>query len=101
MHFHMPDHVAAELPLRAGDDAAAVRWMALSEESPDYRALYASHKAIVDMVLQTHPASGLATTSDVGVPAFTPAFTAARCRRVDDDGRGRLHHQEAKVIGRG
>lgn len=43
VHYHLPDHVAARLALRAGDDAAAVRWI---DVAPGLQ-LYASHRELV------------------------------------------------------
>ena len=42
------------LTLGAGDDAAAVMWLEVDEANPAYRALYASHKMMVDLVYETH-----------------------------------------------
>ena len=52
--YHLEEAQAAKLPLRSGADAAVdgVRWMEISEEVEEYRDLYASHKSMVDLVLQ-------------------------------------------------
>eukprot|EP00565_Helicotheca_tamesis_P007479 CAMPEP_0185727720 /NCGR_PEP_ID=MMETSP1171-20130828/3337_1 /TAXON_ID=374046 /ORGANISM="Helicotheca tamensis, Strain CCMP826" /LENGTH=288 /DNA_ID=CAMNT_0028396349 /DNA_START=182 /DNA_END=1048 /DNA_ORIENTATION=+ len=48
MHFHCSEELGRMLPLHAGDDAAAVAWIDVSDEDERFRNLYASHK---DMVL--------------------------------------------------
>lgn len=49
-HFHCGSQLGALLPLHAGDDAAAVRWLDVDPDQADYRNLYASHKTWVDKV---------------------------------------------------
>ena len=41
-----------------------VRWMRVSDADADYRKLYASHKEIVDCILNTHPPTLGATGED-------------------------------------
>jgi ADP-ribose pyrophosphatase len=50
VHYHLPDRVAAALTLRAGDDAAAVRWIDIS---PGLQ-LYASHRDFVRLAAARH-----------------------------------------------
>ena len=59
MHFHCPSEVAGRLKLHAGDDATAVTWLEVGDHNPSYRALYASHKQIVDLVDATHGVEAL------------------------------------------
>lgn len=47
-HFHCSPEVARRLPLEAGDDAAKVQWLDVTMSNPQYRDLYASHRAMVD-----------------------------------------------------
>ena len=47
-HFHCTPEVAKSLPLHAGDDAAQVMWLDVSDAEATYRNLYASHKEWVD-----------------------------------------------------
>ena len=49
-HFHCNAELGAMLPLHAGDDAAAVRWLDVDPSLPDYSNLYASHKLWVDKI---------------------------------------------------
>ena len=49
-HFHCNAELGAMLPLHAGDDAAAVRWLDVDPTQPDYNNLYASHKLWVDKI---------------------------------------------------
>jgi len=52
-----------------------VRWLAISDEIEDYRNLYASHKAIVDKVLQTYP-SRMDGSGGGGAAALAPSAAA-------------------------
>jgi len=50
IHFHIGDKFLAEhLQLEAGDDASKARWLDISDEEPDFKNLYASHR---DMILK-------------------------------------------------
>jgi ADP-ribose pyrophosphatase len=51
VHQHLRPEVARQLEPRAGDDATAVRWMALTEEN--LAKLYASHASLVRKALET------------------------------------------------
>lgn len=58
MHFHCSQRLGERLTLHAGDDAAAAMWLEVGDHNPHYRALYASHKHIVDLVARTHGGGG-------------------------------------------
>ena len=49
-HFHCNSELGSRLPLHAGDDAGAVKWLDVAADQQDYRNLYASHKTWVDKV---------------------------------------------------
>jgi len=49
-HFHCSKELGALLPLNAGDDAANVTWLDVSDNNPKYKNLYADHKKWVDQV---------------------------------------------------
>jgi hypothetical protein len=66
MHFHCTRRLGEMLPLHAGDDAAAVRWLEAGDHNPLYRNLYASHKQIVDRIVATH---GSAAAADAALDA--------------------------------
>ena len=53
VNFHLPDAVAGALALRAGDDAAAVRWI---DVTPGLQ-LYASHRDLVRRAAARHGVS--------------------------------------------
>jgi hypothetical protein len=46
VHFHMPNVVAANFKLKAGDDAANVMWMSLDKPSID-----SPHKALLGLAV--------------------------------------------------
>jgi len=54
MHFHCSEKMGQMLTLKAGDDAADVRWLEVGDHCETYTKLYASHKQIVDLVYLTH-----------------------------------------------
>jgi len=54
MHFHCEVGLGEALQLRAGDDAADVKWLEIGPHSPQYTQLYASHRQIVDVVWRSH-----------------------------------------------
>jgi ADP-ribose pyrophosphatase len=68
VHFHCDGVLGARLGrlgLRAGDDAAAVRWVEVREGNPVFDGLYASHK---QMVLAA--AAGLCDAHDAQAQAY-------------------------------
>ena len=76
MHFHVPERIANSLPLRgAENEVLDVRWLAISDEHADYRALYASHKQIVDLVLHTYPQTLRGGAADGAAGAPAPSVT--------------------------
>ena len=51
-HFHIDDaELAEKLTLAAGDDAKHVRWLDVDDAVPEFKALYASHRAIVSQAV--------------------------------------------------
>ena len=46
MHLHCAEALGQALPLNAGDDAQAVRWVDVG--GPEHATLYADHKEWVD-----------------------------------------------------
>ena len=77
MHFHCPRDVGDRLRLAAGDDATAVAWMEVGGHNPAYRALYGSHKQIIDLTLLTHsPEVANAQAAD-GSGTFLPTYGGA------------------------
>jgi len=51
IHFHCSPELAKALPLKAGDDAAQVRWLKVSDSQPEYQNLFASHKSFADLAV--------------------------------------------------
>jgi len=51
IHFHCSPELAKALPLKAGDDAAAVRWLKVDEQQAEYQKLFASHKHLADLAV--------------------------------------------------
>jgi len=52
IHFHCSPELAKALPLKAGDDAGEVQWLKVSESTPEYRNLFASHKDFADLAVK-------------------------------------------------
>jgi ADP-ribose pyrophosphatase YjhB (NUDIX family) len=54
MHYHLSDELAQELTphLKAGDDASEVKWLLASEDEPDFKKLYGSHRPIVERTVR-------------------------------------------------
>ena len=74
MHLHCSEALGQALPLNAGDDAKAVRWVDVG--GPEHATLYADHKAWVDRaeaLLSLHlPVSPCISSSSC--PAYTSPY---------------------------
>jgi len=51
-HFHCSPELAKALTLKAGDDAAQVKWLNVGDDVDHYKNLFASHKAMVDLAVK-------------------------------------------------
>jgi len=49
-HFHCEEEFGELLKLKAGSDAASVKWLNVDDLNGEYNTLYASHKELVDKV---------------------------------------------------
>ena len=89
MHFHCSHRLGEMLPLHAGDDAAAVRWLEAGDHNPIYRNLYASHKQIVDRIVATH---GSAAATDAALDADGRRRCCGGGGKCGDGGGGGASH---------
>ena len=54
-HFHCPAQVGAQLQLRSGDDAVAVKWLDVDSEGMQqdaYLALYGAHRSLIERAVR-------------------------------------------------
>jgi len=51
-HFHCPPELSKALTLKAGDDAAQVKWLKVDQDAEHYKNLFASHKSLVDLAVK-------------------------------------------------
>lgn len=56
VHFHIDDeYLAKNLSLVSGDDAVKARWLDITDDEPDFKNLYASHRDMVVEALSREP----------------------------------------------
>ena len=54
-HFHCSDQLGAQLQLRSGDDAGAVKWLNVDGEGmqqESYRKLYGAHRSLIERAVR-------------------------------------------------
>jgi len=78
LHFHCSGTLGEMLPLKAGDDARDVTWLAIDPSEPRFLSLYASHREWVERV-----AESIKLEEAMGVaPAAEPVAVAPRLSRM-------------------
>ena len=54
-HFHCSDQLGAQLKLRSGDDAGALKWLNVDSEAMQqdaYRDLYGAHRSLIERAVR-------------------------------------------------